>query len=302
MAKDGWKRVTRKEPCPVCEGADNCSVSNDGGVVWCGRVEQGSIRQNAGGQFLHVFSSRNPSEEYEHPSHRRDREWKEKSNPRPQSKTDWAGLMKFATGQADIAEKRDELAQQLGVSREALDRLRIGWSEKNSAWLIPERDAAGNVIGVVRRYRDGKKRQWPGGCRGLTFALDWQSDPGPVFLVEGASDVAALLSVGMCAIGRPSNVGGVSLLTAMLCRLSLERRLVVVGENDRKRHGDLKPSIQSRHSPDCEACSLCWPGHFGAFSTAKQLSEALLRPVDVMFPPHNAKDVRELVRRQEGVS
>jgi DNA-binding XRE family transcriptional regulator len=302
MVQKGWHRVSRREPCPVCECVDNCTVSDDGGAVWCGRIQNGSIRQNAGGQFLHILHSTNPPQDYEHPSHRRDRERMQKSDSTPQSKTDWAKLMKFASERPDIAEKRDELAQQLGVRREALDRLEIGWSEQNPAWLIPERDAAGNVIGIVRRYRNGQKRQWPGGRRGLTFALNWQLDSGPVLLVEGASDVAALLSIGMCVIGRPSNSGGVALLIELLCRLPLERRIVVVGENDRKRHEDLKPSVRDRHSPDCEACSLCWPGHFGAFSAARQLSESLLRPVDVAFPPLNAKDVREMVRQTEGVS
>lgn len=300
MARNGWCRATRQTRCPVCDGPDNCSISDGGGFVWCGRVEQGSVRQNAGGQFLHILQSENQSRDYEHPSHRRNRKEKENRDFSPYPKTDWTELMKAATDRPDITEKRDELANQFGVSRESLDRLKVGWNDKNSAWLIPERDAAGNVIGVVRRYRNGKKRQWPGGRRGLTLANDWQSDPGPVLLVEGASDTATLLSAGICAIGRPSNCGGVALLVELLYCLPPDRRIVVVGENDRKQHDELKPSVRSRHSQECEACSLCWPGHFGAFSTAQQVSEKLQRPVEVMFPPPDSKDVREMASQISG--
>src|SRR5262245_53494927 len=48
-----WSRVSRQHPCPICGKPDNCEVSADGRVVWCGRIPEGSLRQNAGGQFLH---------------------------------------------------------------------------------------------------------------------------------------------------------------------------------------------------------------------------------------------------------
>jgi hypothetical protein len=298
---DGWNRVSRREPCPVCGQADNCTIREDGSMVYCGRVESGSTKQNAGGQFLHVLQSSKPSQDYEHPSHRREPEWQSKSNPKSRPNTDWPGLMAFAVDRPDIGNKRETLARKLGVSESALARLGVGWSGKHNCWLIPERDSSGNIVGIVRRYEDGSKRQMAGGRRGLTFAPDWQSDSGPILLTEGASDVAALLTIGVCAIGRPSNSGGVSHLCELLCRLPIDREVICLGENDRKSHGDLKPSVQARHSPDCEGCLTCWPGS-AAFSVAEQLAEALLRPVVVAFPPHDAKDVRDMLTQTEGVS
>jgi hypothetical protein len=54
MASDEWNRVSQLKPCPICQKPDNCTVSTDGGAVWCGRVAEGATRVNQGGQFLHI--------------------------------------------------------------------------------------------------------------------------------------------------------------------------------------------------------------------------------------------------------
>jgi hypothetical protein len=51
-ARDGW---TIAAPCPRCGRNDNCKLSADGAKLWCGRVSEGSIRENAGGQYLHIL-------------------------------------------------------------------------------------------------------------------------------------------------------------------------------------------------------------------------------------------------------
>ena len=298
--ENGWRRVSRNERCPVCDGPDNCCVSVDGSAVWCGRIQSGSVRQNAGGQFLHrlVDNRHWPADA---PPVQRNPTWPA-STGRPSIPKDWGEMAKEFAEHPQAVERRQELAERLAVDRSGLDRICAGWSSHYSCWTIPERDSNGNVIGLVRRYRDGRKRQWTGGSRGLTYVDDWQIDPGPVFLVEGASDVAACLSHGLCVVGRPSNVGGVGLLIELLRGLPIERQLIVVGENDYKPHNLLKPSVRERHRPDCPACSSCWPGHFGAFRTARQLSDALQRDIDVMFPPIDRKDVRDMLGNQEGAS
>ena len=301
MTHAGWKRVSKTSPCPICAGVDNCNVSDDGNAIWCGRVSDGSEKQNAGGQWLHRFGKSDPSLNCEHRSHRREPDWSEKCKPDPQLQRDWQKLMRFSNDRPDIAAKRSMLAEQLGVSVTSLDRLQVGWCEKHSAWLFAERNGDGRIVGVTRRYLHGNKRLIAGGSRGLTFATDWQADEGPVLLVEGASDVAALLSLGICAVGRPSNSGGVPQMCELLRRLPMDREVIVLGENDRKHHDSLKPSIQARHSPNCEGCLTCWPG-YAAFRVADQLAQALLRPIAVAFPPDDAKDVRDLLRKLERVT
>jgi putative DNA primase/helicase len=66
---------------------------------------------------------------------------------------------------------RADLAQQLGpgVTVEAIRIARIGYYPAEQCFTFPERSSDGVVIGLLRRYHDGKKRTWPGGKRGLYF-------------------------------------------------------------------------------------------------------------------------------------
>lgn len=302
MPKDNWKRVSRQHRCPICGGPDNCSVTVDGGAVLCGRTEAGSIKQNAGGQFLHILRDSNRPHDrfahHEHPSHRRQREAAPSS-----ARVDFESIARQSFSRADAPLRRQELATSLGVAATALERLLVGpWGLKLSLhWLFPERDGKGHVIGLNRRYQDGRKVAWSGSQRGLLYCDQWQEIEGPVFLVEGPSDTAALLSLGLCAVGRPNNLGGVEYLIELLADLPNKRDVIVLGENDRKLHEALSDNAKQRHKPDCEGCSVCWPGQFGAKQTATKLAEQLYRNIEVMFPPEGSKDVREMVRNLEGV-
>ena len=77
-SRKDWIPASRQHPCPICEKPDNCKVARDGGAVWCGRVEQNSVRQNAGGQFLHILREREES-----PT------WPSRSDHQPKASTKW---------------------------------------------------------------------------------------------------------------------------------------------------------------------------------------------------------------------
>lgn len=142
-------------------------------------------------------------------------------------------------------------------------------------WTFPERDASGRVKGISTRHRtDGTKRAISGSKRGLTYADDWHDSQGPVYLVEGGSDTAACMTMGLSAMGRPSNLGGVDDLAELL-RPHEDREIVVLGERDFK------------------ADTNRWPGRDGAISIAKQLAEQLNRSIGWALPPEGFKDVRE---------
>ncbi len=54
MSSTTWRKVTKAEPCPICQHTDWCKVSADGAVALCGRIEQGSFQKAKGsGGFLH---------------------------------------------------------------------------------------------------------------------------------------------------------------------------------------------------------------------------------------------------------
>src|SRR5262245_44915940 len=148
--------------------------------------------------------------------------------------TDWAALAVNFQRRISRASLR-ALAQQLNVSAESLVALGVGWSEADVAWTFPERDGKEGVIGILRRYKNGRKKVMAGSHRGLYLPRGWENGAGPVYLPEGPSDVAALVGVGMRAVGRPSCTGGVRHLCELFSGTDFE--ILVVGENDKKEDG-----------------------------------------------------------------
>jgi hypothetical protein len=161
-------------------------------------------------------------------------------------------------------ERRAELAAALGLPEASLAAIRLlGFNEEDPfgpCWTFPEVDGNGRVVGINRRRRDSRKKAMDSGHRGLTVPDGWQEREGPVLLVEGPSDVLGATAMGLAAIGRPSNTGGVEHLTALLQGLPADRQVIVVGEWDPKPDGK-------------------WPGKDGAVKVAGELTEKLHRPV-----------------------
>jgi hypothetical protein len=70
----------------------------------------------------------------------------------------------------------DELASQLGVSAESVAKIGTGFvpvdEVGNWAWVFPERNAKGEVVGLHRRFLDGKKFMVTDSKRGLIYAVN----------------------------------------------------------------------------------------------------------------------------------
>jgi len=62
-----------------------------------------------------------------------------------------------------------QLAEDLGVTADAIRRLGVGYYPGEQCWIFPERDGNGNVTGLLRRYSNGKKYTWEGSKRGLYY-------------------------------------------------------------------------------------------------------------------------------------
>ena len=103
----------------------------------------------------------------------------------------------------DIGNRADTLASELGVSKDSLSKLEVGFDLQRMCFTFPERDHEQNIVGFSTRYVDGKKLCVKGSRRAATIPNQWDSGEGPIFLVEGASDVAACITMGMNVIGRP---------------------------------------------------------------------------------------------------
>lgn len=277
MSESTWIRVSRAEPCPVCDRPDYCTRTTDGMAVKCMRVESDQIAPGKLGGWIHQMKDPLPP----HPP------------PKPvEKKADWTEECKRMFAHEKAHDKRCAVAEQLKVSVDSLEALRvgIGWDEWNgrefSSW--PSRDNDGRCIGYVRRYNDGSKRTNQGGTTGVFYTPNWYTHPGPVFVVEGGSDVAACESNNLNSIGRASNVYGGHWIAKMIKRCCPEKLIAVVGERDEQPN---KRGMVTSCTAHCRGCAYCFPGLFGAKKVASELNASW-----VLVPP-GFKDMRDLLSK-----
>lgn len=263
----GWQPVNRQHPCPICGKPDWCGRTEDGAVVRCMRaqgipVPSGWLLVKTDPDGGTVFR-RQDDLDRRLPTVEPTREQAPETHD-----TDWA---KRAANRAKeiTPDQLTKLAVELSVTPASLKAIGIGWSGRLKAYTVPEHDGSGQVVGIATRTLDGRKGFMKGGKRGLTIPTGLKGLSDPVLLVEGHSDVAAGLSQGLAAVGRPSNVGGVDQLTQLLDG----REVIVVGEFDPKSNGS-------------------WPGRDGAQKVAAQLAKRWEKPVPWALPPNSTKDIR----------
>ena len=164
---------------------------------------------------------------------------------------------------------RDHLALLLGVSPDALRRLQVGWNPAQQVTSWPMRNDAGEIVGV--RLRDPEtSRKWSvGGSDGHGVFYDPDQvlnapQGARVWICEGASDTAALLTLGLMAIGCPSSGVGGGFIASIGHRIR-PAEWVIVADADPK-----------------------------GIEGAKQLQSDLVAvaPVRIIYPPTGCKDAR----------
>lgn len=297
--------VSRDRPCEVCHGSHKCSRGADGLLV-CGRVPDHRRPGDAAEGLVYLGPADGDPQfgmfrrEGDPVLAAKEEEWRRDrtsrlSSPRGDGHTANGAAHHAENGQAlapvlaaralDLAGRltpalRSELAGALGLPEHCLAEIPLlGFDEGEGCWTLPEHDGAGRVVGISRRYRSGEKKAVAGGSRGLTVPERWSRGEGVLFLPEGASDTLSLTALGLSAVGRPSNTGGVAQLIDLLRDLPKDREIWVLAELDPKPNGD-------------------WPGRDGAQRTAARLAKALARPVRWALPPDAAKDVRAWAEAQ----
>ncbi len=280
MSNPNWRRVTKADPCPICRKPDWCQVSADGEVAHCMKSDGGKPAKSGG--WIHRL--RDDGRAGGGGAMKRPIP---KPKPAGGSSKDWAKV--HAGLRAKMTPDRLEaLATATGIPStfwaaldpgwcdsgdlQGLKASGAGWAESRpaGAWAIPERDGSGRVVGLSLRSEDGRKGAPSGSGRGLVVPARFDAASGPVLVVEGASDVAAAVAMGLRAVGRPSNTGGAEALAAMLDG----EEVLIVGERDRKDDGR-------------------WPGRDGARSVAAALAGSWDLPVKWTLPPADVKDLRE---------
>ncbi len=241
-------RCTRARRCPRCEHDGWCSVREDGSACVCMRVESPHPTRNGG--WLHVLDG---TRSYSPPPAAA------RIEPPP---PDLRPLVERAVASTP-AEWLDALAcslrlptpagiealRRLGAHRaryDADDVLRLSPRDDDaarrlrrwSAWVASGDVAAfpmwcrGRVVGVrTRDIASANKMALPGGREGLFVpsglanGLDWLA------VTEGPTDTAALLSLGIEAIGRPNCTGGVDECLRLALVLK-PRRVAVMLDRD----------------------------------------------------------------------
>jgi hypothetical protein len=191
------------------------------------------------------------------------------------------------------------LGESLGVSARSLTRLRVGFVKQYEhrrmdpltgelhepetrhakAFTFPMRDAEERVIGI--RFRNSSGHKWAAidSLNGLFIPVGL-SGRGPLIVVEGPTETAAVLDWGFDCVGRPGNTGGCELLTRYI--LQRRRRQVVILRNN-----------------DPEGSHAQFLTLMGAETLAASL---LARSVEVRIiaPPAGTKDARDWKTKHQG--
>lgn len=257
MARQTWKRVSRREPCPICRHADWCTIAPDGTAVCCMRTQSDRALDNGG--WLHWIKDR-PVRPLPAPA---------KSPHRGNVSPEFDALAVWvAYRQATDQVHGERHAKDLGVSWQALWAIGAAWAADARAWAFPMRDGDSDIVGIRLRAEDGRKWAVRGSRAGLIYD---PSGMGPLVLIcEGPTDTAAAMDLGFAAVGRPSCRGQVDLLRQYLRRHRGD--VVIVADHD-----------TPKDRPDGST----WrPGLDGALDLAKDLG----RPSRIILPP--AKDIR----------
>lgn len=172
---------------------------------------------------------------------------------------DLSELARHCREQATPA-RLEGLAGILGIAPIGLVRVGAGWV-KPGTWSFPMQNDRGRITGIRYRAATGSKWAEKGGVDGVFRSTG--GDPNAVLMVpEGATDSAALASLGFDVAGRPCCTGG----TSIVSRLARGRDVVIVADGD-------------------------GPGRRGAGSLASAVLP-YARSVRIVEPPQQHKDAR----------
>lgn len=213
-----WVRVSRREPCLICEKPDWCTIGEKGSC--CMRIE--SSRPMANGGWFHAFGDDTPKRE------------PLPSRPIP-ARPNFAAILhgwRQATTDAQLAQE----AEKLRVSTRALADLGTCYAPEYSATAFPMFDEAASSVNEpcgVRLRTEDKKFAVKGSKAGFFFPFGamLRIPARRIFICEGPTDTAACLDLECFAIGRASCRGGEGMLLSALAQLCPDE-VVVVFDND----------------------------------------------------------------------
>ena len=251
--------MNKSNPCPVCEKGDWCGVSADGSLARCMRISSDMPSEGSDGStgFVHVvgepFDSLEPAREYKEPQ-----------------KVDIASLYALYASKSGNM-NNTPLAMKWGLEGKYIDSLGVVWIGSHQAYGIPMRNERGRVIGIQLRTTESK---WMIKGSQLGIFCSWPILSNRVFVCEGASDTAAMISLGFEAVGRASCSSGGPILKRMLAG----KDVVIVSDRD-----------EPKQLPSGDWVT---PGQDGAEQLAELLATMSASSVKIITPPAPYKDAR----------
>jgi hypothetical protein len=170
------------------------------------------------------------------------------------------------------------LAIQLGVSSHSVITIGAAWCDERNAWAFPMKDSEGTTIGIRLRSQSGFKWAIPGSQGGLFIPNTFiGGNPRAVFIPEGPTSTAALVSLGFNTIGRPSANSGFDLLKKAVKIFGFYEAVIVADNDDLKKMG---PYEKKRVG----------------IESAKKLKAELGMRSCIWIPPSPCKDARDFVK------
>lgn len=218
-------RVSRHRRCPICGQGDWCLLSREGGTdpiqAICPRIESLTRFGEAG--WLHRL-----------------REGQTRFRHRGIDLPSVPADHRLEAERLACTASLDPIAAVLDLPPGVLRRLLVGTGSDAfgafSSW--PQFDSRLRVVGISLRREDGSKRLRSGDRTGLHVPLDLpRSLLGErVLVVEGGSDCAAGLALGVWSIGRHSVLSGFGEIVRLL-RPRRPARITVVADRDPDERG-----------------------------------------------------------------
>ncbi len=253
-----WDRCTKTLRCPVCGRAEWCGVTEDGQKARCMRVE--SLRPHEKGGWVHTLTDPIPV--------RKARPAKPPGPVRNFRKE--ADRYKFGVANPKLY----TLAVKLGLPAESLLAMEAGWDRKN--YTFPMYDGNCECIGLRLRSENGSKFAVTGSKNGLFIPTVgvYPDSRDTLYIVEGPTDCAAMVAMGLSAIGRASCQTGTDYIKQFI--RGKRRDVVIVADRD-----------EPKERPDG---TLWRPGIDGAYRLGESI-RGHTRGVKVIVPP-KYKDVR----------
>jgi hypothetical protein len=143
----------------------------------------------------------------------------------------------------------EAISQNLGVSDDSLCNLSWVWSEGHSAWAIPMFDGLRTTVGIRFRNGEGKKWALKGSRQGLFIPASVPHHD--LYVTEGPTDCAAMLSMGLFAIGKAAAMQGPEEIVKFITKNKI-RRVIVIADNDTAGLNGAKKLIDACPVPCCE--------------------------------------------------